>query len=371
MAYRVADIAGAVSQADADNQRARLSDLQLRQGEQNLAQGSRVADLQLEGAQMDMQAKKRGEALKQIEISGKLAEQVLASGGKNYPDFVSAMQQLGVPTDKLPPQYDPATMQRFVDKSKAFLTSEYEQVQGPRGALLQKNKRTGELKQVTGPNNLSGIVGPGGKAPPGYMWNGTDDEGNPRLMAIPGGPAAQKETKLSDAKRMRLELAKNKADAVIGKVDEALGQSGFFTTGLAGSALGKIPGTGAYDLDKTIDTIKANIGFGELQAMREASPTGGALGSIAVQELTSLQSTVASLDKGQSREQLENNLKKIKQHYETWKKLVAGDEQTEETGPQAPNTAGSPRRITSDAEYNSLPSGTTFVGPDGVPRRKP
>ena len=42
MAYRVADIAGVVSQADADNQRSRLSDLQLRQGEQKLAQGSRL-----------------------------------------------------------------------------------------------------------------------------------------------------------------------------------------------------------------------------------------------------------------------------------------------------------------------------------------
>lgn len=332
MAYTTANIAGAVSQADADNQRARLADLQLRAGEQNLAQGSRLADLQLEGAQMGVQQKKRDEALKQIELTARLAEQSLATGGRNFPDFQSTLQQLGVPPDKIPKQFDPVEMQNLVDKSKAFLASEYENVQGPRGALLQRHKPTGKLNQVVGPNNLSGIVGPGGKAPPGYMWNGTDEEGNPRLMAIPGGPAANKETKLSDAKKMRLELAKNKADAVIGKVDEALGQSGFFTTGLTGTALGKIPGTGAYDLDKTIDTIKANIGFGELQAMREASPTGGALGQVAVQELTALQSTVASLDKGQSREQLESNLKKIKQHYETWKKLVAGDEQTKDDG---------------------------------------
>lgn len=332
MAYRVADIAGAVSKADADNQRARLSDLQLRQGEQNLAQGSRLADLQMEDTQIGMQQKRRAEALKQIEISGKLAEQVLATGGKNYPDFVAAMQQFGVPADKLPPQYDQAAMQNMVNQSKAFLASEYEDVQGPRGALLQKEKRTGKLSQVVGPNNLTGLAGPGGKAPIGYMWRGTDEEGNPRLVAIPGGPAAQKETKINEAKAMRLQLAKNKADAVIGKVNEALGQSGFFTTGLTGAALGKIPGTSAYDLDKTIDTIKANIGFGELQAMREASPTGGALGAIAVQELTALQSTVASLDKGQSREQLESNLKKIKQHYETWKNLVAGDEQAGDDG---------------------------------------
>lgn len=32
---------------------------------------------------------------------------------------------------------------------------------------------------------------------------------------------------------------------------------------------------------------------------------------------------------------------------------------------------GQPRRITGDADYNSLPSGAQFVGPDGVLRRKP
>ncbi len=32
---------------------------------------------------------------------------------------------------------------------------------------------------------------------------------------------------------------------------------------------------------------------------------------------------------------------------------------------------GSAKKITNDAEYNALPSGTEFVGPDGVTRRKP
>jgi hypothetical protein len=30
-----------------------------------------------------------------------------------------------------------------------------------------------------------------------------------------------------------------------------------------------------------------------------------------------------------------------------------------------------PKRIASDAEYNALPSGATFIGPDGKTRRKP
>jgi hypothetical protein len=39
--------------------------------------------------------------------------------------------------------------------------------------------------------------------------------------------------------------------------------------------------------------------------------------------------------------------------------------------PGAAPAAAGPKRITSDAEYDALPSGTTFVGPDGIPRRKP
>jgi hypothetical protein len=94
-------------------------------------------------------------------------------------------------------------------------------------------------------------------------------------------------------------------------------------------------------LAREIDTIKANLGFQELAAMRAASPTGGALGAIAVQELVALQSTVASLDIGQSPAQLRANLDKIEQHYSRWLKAVedearggAGD------GPRAGGAGG-------------------------------
>jgi hypothetical protein len=126
--------------------------------------------------------------------------------------------------------------------------------------------------------------------------------------------------------KMRLDSAIKKADLLIGTAGEALQQAGPMTTGLVGDArrtnLGRITGSGAYDLEKTIDTIKANLGFQELQAMREASPTGGALGAIAVQELVALQSTLASLDAGQSEDQLKRNLRKVQDHYRNWKNAV-------------------------------------------------
>jgi hypothetical protein len=39
--------------------------------------------------------------------------------------------------------------------------------------------------------------------------------------------------------------------------------------------------------------------------------------------------------------------------------------------PPSPETSGEPRRITNDDEYNALPSGARFIGPDGRVRIKP
>lgn len=157
----------------------------------------------------------------------------------------------------------------------------------------------------------------GTKPPPGYRYTAEGD-----LEAIPGGPAAAKiETKDEKDSRSR-EAAAYQADRMIGTIDEALGKTSRFSAGL-GSTLSVIPGSDAKDLSGALDTIKANLGFAELQAMRQASPTGGALGAIAVQELNALQSTIASLNQSQSSKQLRQNLGKVKTHFENWRKVMA------------------------------------------------
>lgn len=162
-----------------------------------------------------------------------------------------------------------------------------------------------------------------GNVPAGYRRTQT---GN--LEAIPGGPADIKAGIEGDKRKRNLESSLSKADLILGSIDTALVQSNPLTTGLVGDAratgIGRLTGSGAYDLRRTIDTIKSNIGFQELQAMREASPTGGALGQVAVKELDFLQSTLGNIDAGQSEEQLDNNLKKIKTHYNNWKNAVSG-----------------------------------------------
>ncbi len=71
------------------------------------------------------------------------------------------------------------------------------------------------------------------------------------------------------------------------------------------------PGTPAYELANRIKTIKANVGFDRLQQMRAESPTGGALGQVAVQELESLQSVLGSFDQAQDAQTLKGNLTRL------------------------------------------------------------
>lgn len=152
-----------------------------------------------------------------------------------------------------------------------------------------------------------------GKPPPGYAWMPDGQS----LRPISGGPH---DTSAKDAQRQATIV--ERADIVIGKVDDALKQTNYSTAGALGAVRGMIPGTSAYDLRANVDTVKANLGFQELAAMREASPTGGALGQVAVRELELLQSTISSLDANQSPGQLRKSLGKVKTHYENWKRAV-------------------------------------------------
>lgn len=97
-------------------------------------------------------------------------------------------------------------------------------------------------------------------------------------------------------------------------IDRALKQASGWTTGTAGSVLSNLPGTGAHDLFNTLETIRANIGFDKLQAMRNASPTGGALGQVSEFENRLLQSVQGALQQGQTKGQLVSNLRRVQRN---------------------------------------------------------
>ena len=139
---------------------------------------------------------------------------------------------------------------------------------------------------------------------------------------------------------LALQTEKDRANVIIKKAKSALGLVGPMTTGM-GSAIADLPlvgrGSKAGDLRGTVDTIKANLGFEQLAKMRQASPTGGALGQIAVKELEFLQAAVSNLNPDQSEDLVRSNLNEVITRYQNWLDAVEG--RTPGTPGSDPNAA--------------------------------
>lgn len=142
-----------------------------------------------------------------------------------------------------------------------------------------------------------------GKSPAGYR---TLPNGN--MEAIPGGPADLKHLE----KRQQDATALHGTESTMAELERAAhalsthrGLAGI--TGLSGK-FPNIPGGAAADAQAQLETLKAKTAFAALQAMRDASKSGGALGSITERELAMLQNSMAPLERAQSIEQMREAL---------------------------------------------------------------
>jgi hypothetical protein len=157
---------------------------------------------------------------------------------------------------------------------------------------------------------------------------------------ITGQKEATKQAGIAEKEASLLSGQMTQADLIINKVDQALSKVSGWSAGF-GSKMASIPTTDARDLQADMETIKANLGFQQLQEMRRSSPTGGALGNVSEKELAALQSAVASLDQAQDPEQLRRNLNEIKTRYQNWKNTV----QQTDSGTVAPTNGPAARKI--------------------------
>lgn len=92
---------------------------------------------------------------------------------------------------------------------------------------------------------------------------------------------------------------------------------GWFETGTTGAIMRSFPGSNAAkDLVADTKSLRANLAFDALQAMRDASKTGGALGQVSEIELQLLESAVANVNpEGQTHENFLKNLEYVRQAY--------------------------------------------------------
>lgn len=96
------------------------------------------------------------------------------------------------------------------------------------------------------------------------------------------------------------------------------GELSGWNTGVGGWLFSELPATDARKLRGDLAELKSNIGFNELQEMRNASQTGGALGQVAVQELDMLQSTLGTLDQFTDSGELGQRLGRIEGSLDRW-----------------------------------------------------
>ena len=142
--------------------------------------------------------------------------------------------------------------------------------------------------------------------PPGYR---VTQNGN--LEAIPGGPADQKIAGQYNADIAQLQSSNSDLDRLATSANELLKTSNLGRiTGIPG-ALPNIPGMEGADAQAKLNTLKSQVGFGVLQAMRNASKTGGALGNVSDAEGKRLEANLAALENAQSEKQMRESLQKI------------------------------------------------------------
>lgn len=153
-----------------------------------------------------------------------------------------------------------------------------------------------------------------------------DERGIPIAMPIQNTPLAattEKTATAADAKARNdavySDAAISAIDGLVGTDDKpgALVSKGMFDlpqSGIMGSALANLGiNQEAVDVKNTLDTITSNIAFSRLQAMRDASATGGALGAVSENELALLMNSLGAVKQNTSPEKLVENLKNIKQ----------------------------------------------------------
>ena len=186
------------------------------------------------------------------------------------------------------------------------------------GKTVYSDPNTGELTSLPKNSVPTSATDENELVKKGLRWN-SERNG---FESIPGGPldfeSQVKKRVLAYKTGQELKSINN----VVSLISETIPRINQKTSGMQGTIMSNIPGSEALNVKESLDTINANLGFDRLQQMREASPTGGALGQVAVMELKRLERAKRSLAQAQSDVQLIKNLNEIKDAYTKWGETI-------------------------------------------------
>lgn len=275
-----------------------------------------AADLAHVNAQTGQATAAAGKTAQDAQIAAIERVSSILATAKDPQSYAAARQTIGkfLPQalQNLPEQYDPMLVQSTI----AGGMKRSEQLKAEHDAAVaaetnRHNTRTEDLTKRGQDKTDDRARESNGKAPSGYVWGPAGADGVPTLIAAKGGPADLKMAGALNQDTQALNGSTSSFDRLATAANEVLNHPGLKgITGLRG-AVPNAWGSDAANAEALLGTLKSQVGFGVLQDMRNNSKTGGALGSVSDAEGKRLEANLAALDKSQSLEQFQANLKKI------------------------------------------------------------
>lgn len=262
--------------------------------------------------------------------------------GETVGNVASAMQSYKAQQEKLRSQYVPLIMQQVAAQQAREEQAAYRQeaqlaaqqaarsaqqerlaqaaaqaelTRQQQAAIAEENRKSREA--IAAENNASRSAlsaqrkEDNMRPPQGYDWGPADADGKKTLYPVKGGPADTKLAGVFNTDTAMLTNSLSSFDRLATSANEVLNHPGL--EGITGwrGALPNIPGSDAANAQSLLATLKSQVGFGVLQDMRNNSKTGGALGAVSDAEGKRLENNLAALEKAQSLEQFQAQLKKI------------------------------------------------------------
>ena len=271
----------------------------------------------------------------------------------NTPQEAAAYIQNGVQSGILTPEegqrglsqipQDPAAYQQWRTQINQAMMTAAQRAELEKGSYSAPAQSSQGFFQADRSGNVRVLKGPDGKPLMPVMLDAAGQ------ASVAGAKtAATKEAEKAAAKPTQAIEAKAALDSTLTSMErlraaaaDALNDPNLGrVTGIAGM-FPNMPGGGAADVENKLGNLKSQIGFTVLQAMRDASKTGGALGAISDKENELLQNNLAPLGKSQSTEQMRQSLQSIIDYVDGAKSRLSQTYQ-QQYGNMAPQAAQQP-----------------------------
>ena len=240
-------------------------------------------------------------------------------------DKADALRKAGVDSDAAQAQ---AEAEIAKDKTTVMSAEDYNlkfDTTLPEGTFWKVKQQSGDLTQIAKPSKANVSI-----SIPEGMNAEYDDKGNiTKYVPIENGPqwleaqellaAQETDANMEDSKQTGRDI-KNTVVANAISSARRISEADSLLTPVFGKLnmakfMGNFEATERSNMEAAMKTLEAQSGFSTLQAMREASKTGGALGAINEKEMELLIAALGTLSLTQSKEQFDQKLTEFESVY--------------------------------------------------------